>query len=79
MESVAKLKLKPIRNESDQLVDITPDDKDTATLLINVRDLQNKLDVWRLNSSRPISGPLANQDQVNSELSDILADYPGGN
>jgi twitching motility protein PilU len=78
IESAAKLKLKPIRHESDQLVDITPDNEDTATLLVNVRDLNNKLDVWRINASRTISGPLKNQDQINKELTDILADYPDG-
>jgi twitching motility protein PilU len=78
IESARKLKLKPIKHESDQLVDITPDNEDTATLLINVRDLKNKLDVWRINASRPLSGPLKNQGQVNKELSDILADYPDG-
>lgn len=78
IESAMKLKLKPIRHESDQLVDITPDDENTATLLINVRDLSNKLDVWRVNASRPVSGRLENQDQINKELTDILADYPDG-
>jgi twitching motility protein PilU len=78
IESASKLKLKPISHESDQLVDITPDDENTATLLINVRDLRNKLDVWRVNASRPVSGQLENQDQINKELTDILADYPDG-
>jgi twitching motility protein PilU len=76
LESTKKIKLKPIKHESDQLVDITPDTEDMGTLLVNVRDLRTKQDVWRANASRPLSGPLQSQEQINKELSAILKDYP---
>lgn len=78
LEHAKKIKLKPIQHESDKLLDITPDDEDTATLLVNVRDLNSKQDVWRINASRPVSGPLLSQDEVNKELSTILKDFPAG-
>jgi twitching motility protein PilU len=76
LESTKKMKLKPIKHESDKLVDITPDSEDMGTLLVNVRDRRTKQDVWRANASRPISGPLQTQAQINKELSNILKDYP---
>lgn len=78
LESTNKLNLKPMENESDALVDITPDDETTGTLLVNTRDLKTKQDVWRVNASRPISGPLLSQDEVNRELAIIFGDYPPG-
>ncbi len=76
LASTKKLKLKPIQNESDAIVDIKPDDDGTATLLVSIRDLKTKQDVWRVNASRPVSGPLLTQDEVNRELAAILSDFP---
>ena len=76
LENTEKLKLKPIQNESDRIVDITPDNDSTATLLINIRELNTKKDIWRVNASRPLSGPLLSQEEINRELATILSDYP---
>lgn len=76
LESTKNLKLKTIENESDAIVDIAPDDETTGTLLINVRDLKTNKDVWRVNASRPVSGPLLSQDEIDRELATILSDYP---
>ena len=76
LESTEGLKLKSIEHENDPLVDITPDNNSTATLLLNIHDTNNKKDVWRVNASRPISEPPKSQDDINLELSAILSDYP---
>lgn len=76
IESVKKLKLKSMKNKSDSLVDLAPDDETMGTLLVNIRDLKNKLDVWRVNASRPVSGPLLSQDEINRELATVLGEYP---
>lgn len=76
IEKLDKLKLKKIKNPSDALVDITEDDEDIATLLVNIRDRKSGKDVWRLNASRPMSGPLLSQQEINEELTTILKAYP---
>jgi hypothetical protein len=38
--------------------------------------LRDKQDVWRVNASRAVSGPLLTQDEINRELSRVLQDYP---
>ena len=76
LDSAEKLKLEPIKHESDAIVDFTPDDEKMGTLLVNIRDLNTKHDVWRINASRPVSGPLLSQDEINRELATILSDYP---
>lgn len=76
IENANKLELKPLAHESDALVDIAPDNEVTGTLLVNIRDLRSKQDVWRVNASRPVKGPLLSQDQINRELAVVLAEYP---
>jgi len=76
LENKDDLSLADIGNESDVITDISPDTDQQATLIINVRDLKANCDVWRLNASRKVSGPLMSQQQINSELDNILADYP---
>lgn len=76
LDSTDELKLEPIKHESDSIVDFTPDDEKMGTLLVNIRDLNTKHDVWRINASRPVSGPLLSQDEINRELATILSDYP---
>ena len=76
LESTKKLKLKSISNESDAILDITPDDEKVGTLLINIRDLRSKQDVWRVNATRKISDRNKSQHEINRELGIILADFP---
>ena len=78
LESTKKLKLKSIKNKSDSIMDIAPDDETVGTLLVSIRDLKLKQDVWRVNASRNISGPLKTQQEINSELAIILAEFPPG-
>jgi twitching motility protein PilU len=78
LESAKKLNLKTIEHESDAIVDITPDDEKKGTLLLNIRDQNTRQPVWRINVSRPVSGPLLSQDEINRELTTILSDYPPG-
>lgn len=76
LEDVDKLKLETIENQSDEIIDISADSEKDATLIINIRDLKHGKDVWRLNVSRRISGPLLDQETYNTELAKILEDYP---
>jgi twitching motility protein PilU len=78
LESEKSPELKNIQNESDAIVDISPDDEDMATLLVNIRDMKTRQDVWRVNASRTVSGPLRSQNEINRELATILEDYPPG-
>lgn len=79
LKSIKGLKLARIHNENDAIVDISPDSESEATLIVNVRDLEAKQDVWRLNATRKISGPVRTQDEINLELSNILREYPPSN
>lgn len=76
LEKVEGLKLEIIENRSDEIADITADSDKDATLIVNIRDLKSNKDVWRLNVVERISGPLMDQQTINTELERILEEYP---
>ena len=78
VEDVLALALEPIKNESDQLSELTPDSDHQITLLINIIDTRFKSDVWRLQArQRAAAGePLLEQHEIDLLFHDLLKDYP---
>lgn len=78
VEDIQALALEPIKNESDQLSELTPDSDHKVTLLINVIDTQFGTDVWRLQAAKRLAAdePQLSQDGIKELFYELLKDYP---
>jgi len=69
-------RLEKDENTRNILSDTTADPEKEVILNINIRDLKNKVDVWRLNISHRLSDSSIGQESYDKDIARILKSYP---
>ena len=78
VEDIQALALEPIKNESDELSELTPDSDHKVTLLVNIIDTRFGSNVWRLQATKRLAAdqPQLSGEEINDLFHELLKEYP---